>query len=352
MKVPVQNIYYLLCYAFDRVQEGKLIDVASSSFENLQDLFAHVLINGTQHLLRRGLDRNYVCLALDVPGIRGKLDISDTVKRRLHLQAKAHCQFDELSHDVLHNRIIKATLRMLGLVDGLDPTLKDRLAGLYTKLNTVSDISISRWSFRAIQLHRNNGFYHFLLGVCRLIVDSLIVNQEDGSVRFNDFSENESKMGLLFQNFVFNFLKREQTYFSVHAPNLRWYNATGSKYDISFLPIMQTDTVLESPSQRIVIEDKFYRNPIRRYFDKDSLHSFHLYQIYSYLHNLIKVTPHEKRVSGMLLYASIGQNMNLDYRLDGFPISVRTIDLNKPWYSIKQEMLSLVNELHLIPNTG
>lgn len=350
MKVPVQNIYYLLCYAFDRIQEGKLIDVASSSFENLQDLFAHVLINGTQHLLRRGLDRSYVCFALDVPGIRGKLDISDTVKRRLHLQAKAHCQFDELSHDVMHNRIIKATLRMLGLVNGLDPTLKDRLAGLYNKLNTVSDISISSRSFRTIQLHRNNGFYHFILGICQLIMNNLIVNQEAGSARFIDFSEDESKMGRLFEKFVFNFLQREQTYFHVQAPQLHWHNAAGSKYDIGLLPIMRTDAVLESSAQQIVIEVKFYGNPMSRYFGKESLNSHHLYQIHSYLYNMIKVTPPEKRVSGMLLYASVGQDMNLDYILDGYPIIVRTIDLNKPWYSIKQEMLSLVNRLRSVPD--
>jgi len=30
------------------------------------------------------------------------------------------CEFDELTEDVLHNRIIKATVRRLSLVDGLD----------------------------------------------------------------------------------------------------------------------------------------------------------------------------------------------------------------------------------------
>ena len=40
MKIPVQNVYYLLCYAWDHVQEGDAVDVASEEFGGLVDLFA------------------------------------------------------------------------------------------------------------------------------------------------------------------------------------------------------------------------------------------------------------------------------------------------------------------------
>ena len=40
VKIPVRNIYYLLCYAWDHVGEGDTVDVGSEKFGGLVDLFA------------------------------------------------------------------------------------------------------------------------------------------------------------------------------------------------------------------------------------------------------------------------------------------------------------------------
>ena len=59
MNIPVQNIYYLLAYAWDRLEEAQALNRGTTSFQNIFDLLAKVLVNGTTHLLKRGLDRNY-----------------------------------------------------------------------------------------------------------------------------------------------------------------------------------------------------------------------------------------------------------------------------------------------------
>ena len=58
--IPVQNLYYLLCYAWDQWNEGKVVDVSSTEYTGLQDLFAKVLCGGVKHLIRRGFDRGSV----------------------------------------------------------------------------------------------------------------------------------------------------------------------------------------------------------------------------------------------------------------------------------------------------
>ena len=58
MEIPIQNIYYLLCYAWNNLEEKDLIDIKSIQSTNLADLFAKVLISGITHLLKRGIDRN------------------------------------------------------------------------------------------------------------------------------------------------------------------------------------------------------------------------------------------------------------------------------------------------------
>ncbi len=56
MKVPIKNVYYLLCYAWDHVREGHSVDVGSEEFDGPVDLFAKVLNEGVARLLSRGLD--------------------------------------------------------------------------------------------------------------------------------------------------------------------------------------------------------------------------------------------------------------------------------------------------------
>ena len=56
--IPVQNVYYLLCYAWNKLEEREVVDVATLDSTRLVDLFAKVLLGGTRHLIRRGFDRS------------------------------------------------------------------------------------------------------------------------------------------------------------------------------------------------------------------------------------------------------------------------------------------------------
>src|SRR5688500_3438857 len=118
--IPVENVYFLLCYAWDRLEEAELTSVEVSPECRLPDLFARVLRSGVTHLLKRGLDRTYSPTDEEIAGIRGRLQIAGSIKRATFLRGRAWCSFDELSPDVLHNRILKTTLRSLAAVAGLD----------------------------------------------------------------------------------------------------------------------------------------------------------------------------------------------------------------------------------------
>ena len=110
IKIPIQNIYYLLCYAWNKLDEKDIVDVSGIDSTNIVDLFAKVLIGGLNHLIRRGLDRGYVNFSEDTRSLRGKICFAPTIKKNLLINAKVHCEFDELCHDVLHNRILKASV--------------------------------------------------------------------------------------------------------------------------------------------------------------------------------------------------------------------------------------------------
>src|SRR6516162_2134201 len=86
--IPIKNLYYLLCYAWNHFHEGQVIFVSAIDSPNLSDLLASVLASGTRHLLRRGLDRGYVASREDTPSVRGRIVFKETVQRNLPMRAQ------------------------------------------------------------------------------------------------------------------------------------------------------------------------------------------------------------------------------------------------------------------------
>jgi len=112
-RIPIANLYYLLCYAWDVLPEAEVVAVSALPEMRLQDLLARVLGTAVSRLLRRGMDRAYVSEADEIAGVRGRLDLGTSLKQASFARARAWCTFDELSPDVPHNRVVKTTLRRL-----------------------------------------------------------------------------------------------------------------------------------------------------------------------------------------------------------------------------------------------
>ena len=297
-----------------------------------------MLDSGVTHLLKRGLDRGYVREEEDTSRLRGKLDVSTTIKRNLLRQSRVHCVLDSLSYDVPHNRIIKATLRCLVRCHDLDRGLRDQLIRLYRRLCEVSDIELTPKVFVSIQLHRNNGYYRFLLQVCRLIYDNLLINEESGDARFRDFLRDEKQMAVLFEKFVRNFYHHEQAEFKVKCEKFAWQDVEATSQDLTFLPSMKTDVSLESATRKIVIDTKYYAKCLQSYYS-EKIHSGHLYQLFAYLKNL--QIRDSLPIDGVLLYPTVGKSLSLQYRIQGQSIRIITIDLNKDWQEIRARLLGL-----------
>jgi 5-methylcytosine-specific restriction enzyme subunit McrC len=275
----------------------------------------------------------------EIPGIRGKLDLSETIKANLLARARTVCNFDELSPDVLHNQIIKATLRRHLLSETLTAKLREPLRIGYLRLPGVTDIRLRESVFRAVQLHRNIRFYRFLLDVCRLIFECMVPDEVTGRFRFRDFSRDEDGMYRLFERFLFNFYHHEQVAFKVTRPSFPWAQTSGTA--ISLLPQMRTDIYLTSPSRRILIDAKYTASIIQEYHGHRSLRAPHLYQLFSYLKN-IPAPASTHATEGMLVYPLARNRVDVSFVVHGHGIRVYTIDLNQHWKSIRQDLLNLL----------
>jgi 5-methylcytosine-specific restriction enzyme subunit McrC len=342
--IPIQNLFYLLLYAWDALDEAESLAITPEPETQLLDLLAAVLNRGMDNLLRRGLDRNYLAQREAIPGVRGKLDLTATIKANLLSRAHAVCEFDEFSHDVLHNRILKATLRRLLQTPRLDPRLRDPLRATFHRLHEVTDIPLSPRDFRSVHLHRNNRMYRFLLDVCLLLHQCLIPDETTGQVLFRNFVRDERRMRSLFERFVRNFLRREQRTFRVEAESMHWEETTGSPADLAYLPGMRTDVTLRRPGRTLVIDAKFYREPLQQHRGRWTVRSGHLYQLFAYLRNLAVRGQAAAEIDGMLLYPEAARPLNIHYQIHGHNFRVRTINLKRPWRQIHENLLGILSE--------
>jgi 5-methylcytosine-specific restriction enzyme subunit McrC len=341
MGIPIQNIYYLLSYAWDKLEESEMVAVDDLESKEMADLFAEVLCNGLTVLHKRGLDRGYVPHLENTPRIKGKIHFNDSLKRTFFRTPSLICEYDELTYDVLQNQILKATLERLLRVEGLDEGTRTKVGLRLRQLDLISSIRLEKKHFSTVRVHANNRFYDFLLKLCRLIYDNILISEETGRGRFMDFDRDPTKLATLFEAFVFNFMKREQTQYKVRAPHIKWQAKPLSDSPESLLPVMRTDICLERPDKKIIIDAKFYQNTLISRYDNEKIRSGHLYQIHAYVTNCKNEDP-SYELEGLLLYPTTNNDVDAGYDVQGNQIWVKTVNLNQDWQGIRERLLGLL----------
>ncbi len=354
--IPILNVYYLLCYAWGRVQEQDTRRLAAlGGLPTVQDLLGKVLAGGVSHLLRRGIHRGYVERREDLAGIRGKLAVSETAKRALRARGRAACDVEELSVDTPPNRILRTSLHgLLRKRVTLHRDVRSDVRAAYRRLDGVSRTRLTRSTFGQVQPGGNRRLYQFLLSVCRLLYENSVVDQKNGRTTFRDFRRDEATMWAVFEEFVTGFYEREQRAYQVNpggSRRIHWGEASaGNTADRARIPVMTADVILESSERRIILDTKYYRHALsrRRGSGTGKLHSGNLYQLLAYLRNRQATNPGRPMHEGILLYPEVGQPLRADIRLEGFRIQARTVNLDGDWRQIHGEMLATIG----LPSPG
>jgi 5-methylcytosine-specific restriction enzyme subunit McrC len=339
--IPIQNLYFIFCYAWKRLEESKVIDVGGVDSPELFDLFATVLIAGIKHLMRRILDRGYIPFTEQLSTLRGRVQVYESMKLSLRRSPGLICEFDELSYDILHNQILKATIIRLIETVGLDKNNAHQLRIILKSFNGVRTIRLSSHTFRQVQIHRNNGFYAFLISVCELIHYATLPQQGGRGYWFSDIVRDEKKMPFVFQEFVRNFFAIESE-FNVTPLALRWDAVSDDVESLKMLPTMATDIHLEKGQRRIIIDTKYYKEPLQEHHGKQSIHSAHLYQLFSYLKNAEARDSTYLNAEGVLLYPAVGEKLAVKVNIQGHPVQINSINLDQPWQMIRADLLGVL----------
>jgi 5-methylcytosine-specific restriction enzyme subunit McrC len=339
--IPIKNLFFILCYSWGRLDEGELVNASVDKIRTPQDLLARVLINGSNRILKDGLDRGYLEFAEESSSLRGKIDFSGSLARLLFEQAKAATFVDELSHNILHNQILKSTIHLLTNNSDIDKGSRSELARVGRRFGAVDMIKLSASVFKRVQIHQNNAFYAFLMNVCELVYLQLSLDSETGDIKMRDFSRDEVKMRKVFQDFAFNFYRLNQKKFGVYSERLSW-GATGGAADISLLPYMYTDVTLSSPERKIILDTKYYQEAFQSNWGKTSFHTSHLYQLNAYLDCSDRAEHPGQKIDGVLLYPATHDEFTFKIGIREHTVTVAAIDMRRDSNRISQRMLDIL----------
>jgi 5-methylcytosine-specific restriction enzyme subunit McrC len=343
MGIPIENIYYLLCYAWDKLDEGDKTQISLNDTTELVDLFAKILINSTKLLLKRGFDKYYVNKTQELAGVKGKIEFSQTLKCGLHHKQRTLCTFDDYSANILHNQILLSTINRLIRTNEVNRELKNELKKLTWMFPNIDLIELKSDLFKKVQLNRNNRFYGFIMNVCKIIYESTLPAEQRGNYTFSDFTRDERKMNQLFEAFIRNFYKIEQKQFNiVKKETIHWQLECNDIISFNYLPSMETDITLENHFQKIIIDAKYYKETMVTYYDKERINSSNLYQLFSYLLNQENKELISTNATGILVYPTITNEYNLSYKYNNHKIFVKTVNLNTNWKNIENRLKEII----------
>lgn len=337
--IPVQNVYYMLSYAFKVLNEQGYKRIVTEEFDNTAELMAAILEKGIAIQLKRGLGKEYIPQTEALSSLRGKIDIAESIKTQGMLRKKLICTYDEFSVNSTMNRIIKSTAELL-LKSDIAKSRKKELRKLMVFFADVTSIDLYSVNWN-LPYNRNNQTYRMLISICYLVVKGLIQTNTDGTTKLMDFLD-EQRMCRLYEKFILEYYKKHYPELTVSASQIPWSLDDGVG---TMLPVMQSDIHLQRGNTVLIIDAKYYSHTTQVQFDKHTLHSNNLYQIFTYVKNRsYQFGEEENSVSGMLLYAKTEEEIQPDnvYQMHGSQISVKTLDLNLPFAEIASQMDRIV----------
>ncbi|MGO9243393.1 MAG: 5-methylcytosine restriction system specificity protein McrC [Verrucomicrobiia bacterium] len=346
--IPVKNLWHMLLYAWDSARFLSRWNVEVDAAPCLDALLASVLTKLVEQRLRIGLGRGYTNDARTLRTIRGRVDFAESLKRLAFENGQAHCRFQTYSHNVPKNQIVRSTMARLVQTGRFGPdrpkaeNLRGKLRQLVRALDGIDPCEPTPDLIRRQNLGRNDADYRLMLNICDLLLRQRMPTENEGRHSLPGLDRQQIILHKVFERFVANFYRLCLRGWTVKSQKqLEWHADKTSDY----LPIMSADAVLHETAtgRTVVLDTKFTsRSLIANRWGNRVFDSSHVYQIYAYLRSQEHLSNSDRHASGILLYPTVGEELDETVVVQGHPIHFRTIDLSLPWQDIESRLLSIV----------
>ena len=198
-KIGIPQILSLACYAMGayRLQEERLFD-----FEErvaLPDALALALGAAARRAFSRGLLHGYLTEEEALYTVRGRIRFDEQIRRRFGVPLPVEVRYDEFTDDVLANRLVKAAVGRLGMMQLRSHAARRGLGWIAGMLDNVSLVEFLPDSVPEVPFDRLNEHYSDVVALSRLILRHGAFESGRGVVRASGFLMD---MNVVFQEFV------------------------------------------------------------------------------------------------------------------------------------------------------
>lgn len=333
--IVIKNVYYMLAYAFRSLNSEQFKDVEAEQFDHIHDLFAAIMSKGIARQLKQGLYREYIVHNDDLVTLRGKINLPGTTRLRLSQRRQLACEYDELSENNQLNQIVKSTALLLLRHGDVKPSHRAALKKVLLFFANVDEIELSSVRWSNIRFGRNIQSYRLLVSICQLVVEGMLISNTSGDHKLMSFIDDQ-EMSRLYEKFILEYYREHRLNLKPRASRIDWALDEGER---TMLPIMQSDITLTSGNRMLIIDAKYYSKNLQVHFDRHSVHSNNIYQVFTYVKNTEAANP-EMEVAGMLLYAETDAEIQPDasWRIGGSDFAVTTLDLSQEFTGIAQRL--------------
>ena len=255
-----------------------------------------------------------------------------------------------MSFDILPNQILKTTilnLKKSGQVSKENRQVLQRYSAL---LREITPLVLTKRTFDSLRILHLNPHYKFAMHICFLSFESLSFSSREGSLKSAAFFDNEKKMHRLFERFVLKFYEKHLTACTVSSKIFKWEVDSTDFNFLERIPDLRSDIVIRSSEAKVIIDTKFYKEALTKYWNTSKFSRYHLSQLMDYMRVSMRTDPIS--TSGLLLYPTNGIHLNNSGCIEGFDIRISTIDLSKSWDLIEEELLELAKNLLNLDQTA
>lgn len=356
--IPIKNLFYMLCYAWNILAIKDDIQVADDDYEDAYDLLARVFSFGIGKLIRSGFHRSYIEETEELSTLRGKISIRESINSMSMQRKHLVCMYDEYSPNDIFNQILNYTIDSILRNPEVSKETKTTLKKQKVFFYGIDVKPPTKENRQKLSFNRNNMIYKLLIHISVMLYEGMVVNEEEGKNAFKDFFR-EEQMHKIFELFILNFyaVHLDRRIYKVHAPKITWKitesadDIWGDVFDVDENPgDRRTDIVIENKEQRIqmIFDAKYYKKTfVSSYMGKEeeSIRTGHLNQIRGYL--LDSEYP-GKRI-GALLYPMVNNDLSKGkvFPIQDTPILIKTINLQAEWREIEEDMLNFVNRIEI-----
>ncbi len=324
--IPNENIYQMLCYIFDELEEETIGAIEQQSYTNLAELLSELLLRSTYRQLRSGLFRDYVSFSEPLSRAKGKIDMNRSIKLKTQLSRQLYCDYDEFSTDNMYNQIIKSTLLFIIRQGRVGAPMRKRIKDLLFSFHDISELKLRSVAWEGIRFHKDKFAYRTLIGLCYLLYKGLEEDEENERIFFK-----EKELIHLYEKFLRHFYMKENPKLHIsYQRKQRSNEVEENDSERSFL----VDMTLRYKKHKMIVSSHYFTEMLVRSEDNKS---FILEQV-SRLFISVKRSKMDK-VSAAFIYPSVTEHYFDTYPIEGYAICVGAIDFTLPFEHIRQQLL-------------